>query len=109
MKTIKGWFLRQWYRFNKPYQINLGEYGQKGWFNKREPILVHTALSFAELNAARKQLGDLPSQEDLAAQYESMSREEMFEQERNWIGAIPDTGLRRSLQLMMAQAPTRQL
>ncbi|KKN86847.1 hypothetical protein LCGC14_0264060 [marine sediment metagenome] len=61
MKTVKGWFLRQWYRFNKPYEVDYGEFGQKGWINKKEPKLVNTTLSFAELNAARILLGDLPT------------------------------------------------
>ncbi len=99
MKTLKGWLLQRWHRLRKPYEVDRGEFGERGWMDRLKPKLVNTSLSFEELNAARREYGDLPSQEDLAARFEGMSEEEMREQER-----IDNQEFQRSLEQSAASS-----
>ncbi len=73
---LRGWILQRWHRARKPYEVDRGEFGKRGWMDRLEPRLVNTSLSFKELNTARRAYSDLPSQEDLAAQFEGMSDKE---------------------------------
>lgn len=93
---IKGWLLQRWHRLRKPYAVDMGEYGKRGWIDSLPGKLVNTSLTFAELNAARRAYGDLPSKENMTSQFDSLSKEEIDELAKQWRPS-DDPDFRRSI------------
>ncbi len=101
MARLRGWLLQRWHRLRRPYEVDRGEFGERGWMGRLEPRLVNTSLSFKELNEARQSYGDLPSKEEQARQVEGMSRKEIRELAESWRPS-EDPDFKRSVNRFLA-------